>query len=579
MCVGSRCNCESSIQNQYLCIATGCRKTTPITSLQIEADIPPLGLHREEIACRYYCRLLQLPLNVATSKLVQRLNTPLNWFFFPIAHLHHNCHRGVLGNEAADSAAKVAHLLRYRTLTPYSKEETAENVKFGCINVCGWKVGKFDDLAEEFEKGRLECVGAVETQMRDRVVSESEQELQMTLEIVDGYSRDFKIVIMHLYGFSRIGCLGRESHNPVSGLKLLWQVRCITTKQPTKATAAATKPDLYEEEFENKLSYPKLNEPEVDSSSRSSPNHKREKWQATTVKKWVKDEVQYPVHTCETRDEFYERKRVTFFRYAPDADNGASLPPGEKPNILQLFKRGKGLNLDNVEFMRKVLKVDVEALKEFSAEKLLESDTEDQMYRVERERMVGPELAAAHFIVFRGGRVRFHGHSEWVKKDENDEYNLPREKVDNLFVEDIDASSTDLLYEGLENFKGCQYLKSLNISRCKYADNFFLDRICLQHAHTLTSLNISHCNNISVGGITALCRLKKLQHLNVEGLFIPYLPLACLSLEDEIPGLQISGVSYILEELEMLPDDEIQLINSRLADVKNVFEVTNDKRK
>ncbi|KAF2355367.1 Ribosomal protein S24/S35 mitochondrial conserved domain [Trinorchestia longiramus] len=41
-----------SIQNQCLRIATGCRKTTPITSLQIDANIPPLPLHREEIACR-----------------------------------------------------------------------------------------------------------------------------------------------------------------------------------------------------------------------------------------------------------------------------------------------------------------------------------------------------------------------------------------------------------------------------------------------------------------------------------------------------------------------------------------------
>ncbi|KAF2347146.1 hypothetical protein FHG87_022097 [Trinorchestia longiramus] len=33
-------------------------------------------------------------------------------------------HRGVPGNEAADSGTKAAHLLRYRTLTPYSKEKT-----------------------------------------------------------------------------------------------------------------------------------------------------------------------------------------------------------------------------------------------------------------------------------------------------------------------------------------------------------------------------------------------------------------------------------------------------------------------
>ncbi|KAF2344136.1 Reverse transcriptase domain [Trinorchestia longiramus] len=56
----------NSIQNQCLRIATGCRKTT-ITSLRIEADIPPLALHREEIAHRYYSRLIQLPLNIANS--------------------------------------------------------------------------------------------------------------------------------------------------------------------------------------------------------------------------------------------------------------------------------------------------------------------------------------------------------------------------------------------------------------------------------------------------------------------------------------------------------------------------------
>ncbi|KAF2367952.1 Ribonuclease H-like domain [Trinorchestia longiramus] len=42
-------------------------------------------------------------------------------------------HRGVSSNEAADSAAKVAHLLQNRTLTPYSKEET--------VSLAGWNLG------------------------------------------------------------------------------------------------------------------------------------------------------------------------------------------------------------------------------------------------------------------------------------------------------------------------------------------------------------------------------------------------------------------------------------------------------
>ncbi|KAF2354306.1 hypothetical protein FHG87_014938 [Trinorchestia longiramus] len=71
----------NSIQNQCLRIATKSSKTTLITSLQIEADIPPVALHREETVRRYYCRLLQLPLNIATSELVQRLNTPQIVFF------------------------------------------------------------------------------------------------------------------------------------------------------------------------------------------------------------------------------------------------------------------------------------------------------------------------------------------------------------------------------------------------------------------------------------------------------------------------------------------------------------------
>ncbi|KAF2357120.1 hypothetical protein FHG87_012123 [Trinorchestia longiramus] len=35
-------------------------------------------------------------------------------------------------------------------------------VKLGSINGHGWNVGKLDDLGEEFEKRRLECVGCLE---------------------------------------------------------------------------------------------------------------------------------------------------------------------------------------------------------------------------------------------------------------------------------------------------------------------------------------------------------------------------------------------------------------------------------
>jgi hypothetical protein len=47
-------------QNSSLRIATGCRKTTPITTLDIETNIPPLKIHRDQLMCGYYSRLWQL---------------------------------------------------------------------------------------------------------------------------------------------------------------------------------------------------------------------------------------------------------------------------------------------------------------------------------------------------------------------------------------------------------------------------------------------------------------------------------------------------------------------------------------
>ena len=58
------------LQNSSLRIATGCRKTTPITTLEIETNIPSLKIHRDQLMCRYYSRLRQLPECPATNELI-----------------------------------------------------------------------------------------------------------------------------------------------------------------------------------------------------------------------------------------------------------------------------------------------------------------------------------------------------------------------------------------------------------------------------------------------------------------------------------------------------------------------------
>ncbi|KAF2356013.1 Ribonuclease H-like domain [Trinorchestia longiramus] len=144
----------NSIQNHRLCLATGCCKTSPATSLEVEANIFPLSIHRDLLTCQYCSKLPQLPNEIADNLLqaqfpsegvslillpsmtsrARALFTNVNlqiparntaplvslqplWFKFIPGH------KSITGNEAADKAAKNAHLLWYHTLMPSSNEE------------------------------------------------------------------------------------------------------------------------------------------------------------------------------------------------------------------------------------------------------------------------------------------------------------------------------------------------------------------------------------------------------------------------------------------------------------------------
>jgi hypothetical protein len=75
-----------------------------------------------------------------------------------------------------------------------------------------------------------------------------------------------------------------------------------------------------------------------------------------------------------------------------------------------------------------------------------------QAYIPERVRILGGDLAAAHFITFRKGKVRFCGNPEWVCYDEkNETVNLPKTYTAGYVVEALDLSKMLLTYEGIEN--------------------------------------------------------------------------------------------------------------------------------
>jgi len=59
------------IQNTCLRLAVGARQTSPICSLEVETNFPPLRLYREQIVLKYYNRLRQLPANLAVAALMR----------------------------------------------------------------------------------------------------------------------------------------------------------------------------------------------------------------------------------------------------------------------------------------------------------------------------------------------------------------------------------------------------------------------------------------------------------------------------------------------------------------------------
>ena len=132
------------------------------------------------------------------------------------------------------------------------------------------------------------------------------------------------------------------------------------------------------------------------------------------------------------------------------------LPTGSKRDektVMEYFKSDYNLALEVVTTLNRIQFTSYGLRKywnELQESKLLAS----QAYVKERAEFLGPELATAHFVCFRGGKIRFHGQDEWIAKDPEDLFMddlLPRYHVEHLKVESVDCSKMTLVYEGLEN--------------------------------------------------------------------------------------------------------------------------------
>lgn len=138
-----------------------------------------------------------------------------------------------------------------------------------------------------------------------------------------------------------------------------------------------------------------------------------------------------------------------------------------------------------------------------------------QKFIPERHSTLGEDLASAHFVVHRGGSVRFRGQKEWIQMDKEEDYNLPTNFVPNLVLEEIKCDNMNLFYEGLENIRRLRYLKHLSFENVAKFDDWCLDRVSGSSFPALEVLNLRR-TAVTDRGLHCLYRLPSLKVLVVD---------------------------------------------------------------
>lgn len=215
------------------------------------------------------------------------------------------------------------------------------------------------------------------------------------------------------------------------------------------------------------------------------------------------------------------------------------LERGEWYSKLRLFAN-ENEDMDVMTSLQQPRDVSVKGVKDWFQERRDKMEQSMQAYIPERNEILGKDLAAAHFVVYRGGKVRFVGHKEWAQLDEDDEYDLPRFYDEKYKVEAIDFEGMDLFYEGLANTRMLQRLTHMSVRNVKRFDDWCLDRVSGSDLTALHTLNLVG-TKVTALGLGALYRMPSLKTLILDEKLknSKEVELTIFMLQDIIPELMV----------------------------------------
>ncbi|XP_058119422.1 distal membrane-arm assembly complex protein 2 [Anopheles ziemanni] len=193
-------------------------------------------------------------------------------------------------------------------------------------------------------------------------------------------------------------------------------------------------------------------------------------------------------------------------------------PYSERPDsFYSAFKlfASENRNSELVEKMQQPINLAPAAILEWWQKRRANIEAHMQKFIPERHATLGDDIATAHFIVHRGGSVRFRGDTQWIKMDDDDQYDLPRHHVPGMVLEEVRCDGMQLFYEGMENIQKLLRLKHLSFENVSLFDDWYLDRISGNTLPSLEKLNLRG-TAITHRGLNCLYRLPSLKLLLVD---------------------------------------------------------------
>lgn len=152
-------------------------------------------------------------------------------------------------------------------------------------------------------------------------------------------------------------------------------------------------------------------------------------------------------------------------------------------------------------------------LRRIYSEYQVKKEAYEQSFIEARMKVLGPDLAIAHFITYRNGKVRFQGTPTWSTNSDLEK--LPRTYDPAYLVEAINFDSHPLHYEGVENFRHLVHCKSISLRNCRFFDDWCLDRLSGCQLPVLEELDIAE-SDVTHRGFGVIYRFSSLRRLIID---------------------------------------------------------------